>query len=188
MLRGIHKPISLEGAKCSIESGMVKLAGKHGTSELSCPDFINCELKDGSINIVMKELGELSKTQKALAGTFKANLVSWIKGVQHNHEKTVIFTGTGSSVKVVQSNNDPKLKGLSMRLGKSHIVEKDIPEGITCTVVSADIRETRLQVTGISAAMVGQFAAELCIKNPYKGGIHAWIAGKEIPLRGGKSG
>lgn len=174
MLRGITKPIPLDGVSCNINTESVDVSGKHGMSSVMRPDFIKCTVSDGSIMLEVPTV--LTKSQKAMAGSFKANLVASMKGVRSLHERTVIFTGTGASVKVVGSQ-------LAMRIGKSHPVDKEIPSGVTCKVESSDIRETRLKVTGTDAALIGQFASELCVKNPYKGGIHIWVEGKEVPLR-----
>ena len=184
MLRSLNRPIDLHGATCSINIGTLSLTGKHGSSEYKFPEYIDCKVENSSIVLQIKS--ELSKKQRAMAGSFKAGLISLIKGLQFKHERVVIFTGTGCSVKVA-AGDTTKAK-LNMRVGKSHPVEKEIPDHITCVVESSDIRETKLKVSGVDAAAVGQFASELCIHNPYKGGIHAWIEGNEIPVKEGKSG
>lgn len=188
MLRSLSKPIELGSAKLELTAGTVQISGKHGTITMECPRFLEVTQVDNTV--VVKPLKSLTvKTERAMAGSFKANLMLNIKGVNELHNKFVIFTGTGCSVKEATITQDGvSCSGLQMRIGKSHIVERRIPDGLICKVESSDIRETRLRVSGIDLALVGQFASELRVKNAYKGGIHAWVEGKEIPLKEGKSG
>lgn len=182
MFRTISRSIPLNGAQFKVEGNQCTVTGKYGALHIDMLDYIKVSPnQEGQLSIELDKLS-LNNGQKARVGCFKALLMSSIKGVQEMHSRVVIFTGTGSSVKVVGQT-------LQMRIGKSHIVEKIIVPGIECKVESADIRETRLRVSGIDAAKVGQFAAELCtVKNPYKGGIHIFIDGHQIPLREGKRG
>lgn len=189
MLRSLLKPISLGGAKLEILGQNVTISGKYGTIEILMPSFLELALLPNAF-VSIKNLKALTiKSERALAGSFKANLMLSIKGVNELHSKIVIFTGTGSSVKEgIVDQDGIQHPGLHMRLGKSHIVERVIPAGLTCKVESSDIRETRLRVSGISLPLVGRFASQLCVKNAYKGGIHVWVEGKEIPIKEGKSG
>ena len=189
MLRSLLKPMSLGGAKLEIIAQNITMSGKHGTISMPIPSFLELMFLPNDF-IVIKTLKALTvKSERALAGSFKANLMLNIKGVNELHSKIVIFTGTGSSVKEGMVGQDGvDHAGLHMRLGKSHIVERVIPAGLICKVESSDIRETRLRVSGTDLSLVGRFASQLCVKNAYKGGIHVWVEGKEIPIKEGKSG
>jgi large subunit ribosomal protein L6 len=118
---------------------------------------------------------------KAMAGTFVALLKQSIIGVTSGHSRVVIVTGTGSNIKVAQDR-------LVMKLGKSHPIEKLIPQGISCAIESSDIRQTRLRINGIDEQKVGQFASELRIRRAYAGGIHAWVEGDISMIKKRKGG
>lgn len=188
MLRSLSKAIQLNDAKCELVGGLLNISGKHGKMTLKCPNFL--ELIIDSKTIIINPLKNLTvKQDRAMAGTFKANLMLSIKGVNELHSKVVIFSGTGSSVKEGQVNQDgANVNGLLMRVGKSHIVERAIPDGLSCKVESSDIRETKLRVSGIDLTLVGRFASQLVIRRAYKGGVRAEIEGQAIPVKEGKSG
>jgi large subunit ribosomal protein L6 len=185
MLRNFNRPIKVNGFTCKKDEGKevskITFTGKNGSLQLDVPNYINFSIeKDEIVLGLNRDL--VSNQEKAMTGTVKALTMSYIKGVTEFHSRIVIFTGTGCNVKVVGDK-------LVMKIGKSHLVERVIPQGINCAIASSDIKETKLKVHGIDACAVGQFSKELCdlVKNRYKGGIHIWIEGKEVPLKEGKN-
>ena len=169
MLRGVNKPITLGNVKCELTDGTVLMVGKLGTLSVLRPKFLDCTMEETGLVVNIRE-SNLPKNRLAMTGTFIAQIKQAIIGVDTGHKRLVIFTGTGSNVKIVQDK-------LVMKLGKSHPIEKEIPSGIQCSIRSADIRQTKLQVFGTNEQQVGQFAAELRIRRAYSGGIHAWVEG-----------
>jgi len=88
-----------------------------------------------------------------------------VKGVTEGYSKSLTVSGVGYKV-------EAKGNKLVMNIGFSHVVNVDVPEGLTVTCPSV----TEIVVSGISKEKVGQFAADIkAIKpvEPYHGyGIH----------------
>jgi len=181
MLRNFNRPIKLNGFTCEKAGSKVTFTGKNGSMDLEVPNYIDFTIENGEVTLKVNRDFQ-SNQEKAMTGTIKALTMSYIKGVTEFHSRIVIFTGTGCNVKVIDGK-------LVMKIGKSHLVERVIPEGVNCAIHSSDIKETKLKIHGIDACSVGQFSKELCdlVKNRYKGGIHIWIEGKEVPLKEGKN-
>ena len=102
---------------------------------------------------------------KAKHGLYRALLADMVKGVTEGYSKSLTVSGVGYKVEV-------KANKLVMNIGFSHVVNVDIPEGLTVTCPTI----TEIVVSGISKERVGQFAADIkAIKpvEPYHGyGIH----------------
>lgn len=180
MLRSIGKEIPLNSVTLSEnQDSSIEVIGKLGKIKLVKPKFLDVVHSKESVVVSIKE--GILRNEMAMAGTFVAILKQSILGVTSGHSRVVIVTGTGSNVKVVQDK-------LLMRLGKSHPVEKNIPNGVTCVVESSDIRQTRLRISGVNEQQVGQFASELRIKRAYAGGIHAWVEGDLSMIKKRKGG
>jgi large subunit ribosomal protein L6 len=114
----------------------------------------------------------------ALHGTTRANLANMVTGVSVGFKKTLEIVGTG-----YRANMDGKK--LVLQLGYSHPVEFPSPEGITLVAETP----TKVTITGIDRALVGQVAANIREKRPpepYKGkGIK--YEGERIRRKAGKS-
>lgn len=184
MIRNLEKPIQFN-KDISVKSGesCLSFSGPKGNLELPVlSPYLKVEINDSSLHLTTSEsLISMSNKDRALIGTIRALIKNCLKGVLEAHKKTVLFTGTGVSVQIAQNQ-------LNMKIGKSHIVVKDIPNHISCTTKASDIKTVSLTIEGSDKAVVGQFARELCdlSKNKYKGGVHIWIVGKEPKLKEGK--
>ncbi len=87
-----------------------------------------------------------------------------VKGVSEGFEKQLEVIGTGYSVAL-------KGNSLAMRVGYSHLVELQVPEGLTVEVRQA-ANPGRLTIRGADKQAVGQFSAEVRSvrpPEPYKG-------------------
>jgi large subunit ribosomal protein L6 len=108
----------------------------------------------------------------------RANLANMVTGVSAGFKKTLEIVGTGYRAQMDG-------KKLVLQLGYSHPVEFPAPEGITFAAETP----TRLVVSGIDRALVGQVAANIREKRPpepYKGkGIK--YEGERIRRKAGKS-
>lgn len=96
----------------------------------------------------------------AIWGTTRANIANMIQGVSEGWTRALELHGVGFKMEV-------KGKKVVMRLGFSHMIEYDIPEGI-----DASIEGNVLTISGISKQLVGQVAAEIRgfkKPEPYKG-------------------
>ena len=172
MLRNLGKEIEIGTANVTVDGLVATFSDKLGQISVQIPDSAQCVVVQNAIKVTANQVAG----QMAMIGTFIALVKQSIVGVTSGHSRIVNFTGTGASVKI--SNGF-----LEMKLGKSHTIFKQIPEGIKCNIESSDIRQTRLKVFGISNQQVGQFASELRIKRVYKGGIHAWVDGDKVFIK-----
>ena len=128
---------------------------------------VTVEIEDGN-----------ERTIGALHGTTRANLANMVTGVTQGFKKTLEIVGTG-----YRANMDGKK--LVLQLGYSHPVVFPAPEGITLAAET----QTKVTITGIDRALVGQVAANIREKRPpepYKGkGIK--YEGERIRRKAGKS-
>ena len=133
--------------------------------------------QEGTQVTVLLENGSL-KTHNALHGTTRANLANMVTGVSQGFKKTLEIVGTGYRAAMDG-------KKLVLQLGYSHPVEFPAPEGITLAIEGP----TKVHITGIDRALVGQVAANIREKRPpepYKGkGIK--YEGERIRRKAGKS-
>lgn len=172
--RKLNKSVQLNDVTASVNSNVLQLSGKHGTMSHKIPESINVNLEQNVMNFTKTR--EILSDDKKFIGTFISLLNSSIIGVKEMHESKIIFKGTGVSLKI--ENNQ-----LEMKLGKSHKVYKDILTGLTCTIISSDVKHSVLSVKGVDKGLVTRFASELRIKRAYKGGVHVFIEGKEPRLK-----
>ena len=97
---------------------------------------------------------------KALWGTYASHITNMMQGVNTPYEKKLILEGVGFKSEV-------KGDKLVLALGFSHLVEIEIPKGLTVTA-----EKNNIAVSGIDKELVGQFAAKTRMKKkaePYKG-------------------
>jgi large subunit ribosomal protein L6 len=100
-------------------------------------------------------------TRNPAFGTMRAQINNMVTGVTAGFSKTLEIVGTG-----YRAQQDGKKVVLA--LGFSHPIVVDPPEGITVKVEAP----TRLSVSGIDKALVGQVAADIRgyrPPEPYKG-------------------
>ncbi len=126
------------------------------------------ELKTQISNRVKIEVAEnqvistpVDKEQdSAIWGTTRANIANMILGVSQGWTRALELHGVGFRM-------DVKGKKLVMRLGFSHQIEYDLPEGIEATIDG-----NLLTISGIDKQLVGQVTAEIRAfkkPEPYKG-------------------
>ncbi len=98
---------------------------------------------------------------KSLHGTTRAVFSNMVEGVSNGFTKTLVIEGVGYRASV-------KGNTLVVNAGYSHLVEMEIPAGLTVTCTTP----TEITITGIDRQLVGQFAAEVRLvrkPEPYKG-------------------
>ena len=154
------KPVMIPaGVSVEIAAGNnVTVKGPKGTLTYAFhPDMI---LKmDG--NVVTVERPDEEHLHKSLHGLTRTLLNNMIEGVSKGYSKELEVNGTGYRA-------EKKGNQLVMRLGFSHEVFMDAPEGIVIEVPTPN----QIIVKGIDKQVVGQFAAEVRGKRPpepYKG-------------------
>jgi Ribosomal protein L6 len=98
-------------------------------------------------------------------GTTRSNLQQKVLGVTEGHSAILRLVGVGYRAMI---ENDGRL--LSMKLGFSHNIELEVPEGVKCTVPSP----TRILLEGCNKSKVRQFASKIRawrVPEPYKGKV-----------------
>ena len=154
----------------------VTVKGPKGSLAMTLVHGIDLTQEGNVVTLVIVD--GTDRTHGALHGTMRANLANMIKGVHEGFKKTLEIVGTG-----YRANMDGKK--LVLQLGYSHPVEFPAPEGITLATEGP----TKVHITGIDRALVGQVAANIREKRPpepYKGkGIK--YEGERIRRKAGKS-
>lgn len=152
------KPIAIpEKTEVTVSEDLVTVKGPLGELQLVIKPYVEVKVADGKV--VVEPLGETIQ-HRAFWGTYASEISSMVDGVNKLFEKKLIIEGVGFKAEVQGSD-------LVLNIGFSHQVKVAIPEGINCTV-----EKGKINVTGISKEVVGQFAAEVRSKKkpePYKG-------------------
>jgi large subunit ribosomal protein L6 len=165
-----------EGVSVDAEGRTVTVKGPKGTLAMDLAPGITLT-REGSTAQVVIVNGD-DRAYGAIHGTMRAVLNNLIQGVSAGFKKTLEITGTG-----YRANMDGK--NLVLQLGYSHPVHFPAPEGITLATEGT----TKVVVSGIDRALVGQVAANIREKRPpepYKGkGIK--YEGERIRRKAGKS-
>lgn len=92
------------------------------------------------------------KQQRAMWGTTRALINNAIIGVSDGYKTYLRLVGVG--YRGVLENNG---KTLSLKLGYSHPIQMDLPEGVTCTVPAPN----RIVLQGVNKQHVTEFAAKI---------------------------
>ena len=178
MSRIAKLPVKLpQGVNATIAAGAVTVKGAKGSMTLTLAQGVTVAQKDQTL--VVSIAGAAATNERiAAAGAARANLANMVTGVSAGFKKTLEIVGTGYRAQMDG-------KKLVLQLGYSHPVVFPAPEGITFATESP----TRLTVSGIDRALVGQIAANIREKRPpepYKGkGIK--YEGERIRRKAGKS-
>ena len=177
MSRVGKKVIALpQGVKVETQGRRVTVEGPKGTLSMQLAHGIGLTQAGNEVSLQIVDGTE--RTHNAIYGTMRANLANMVTGVSQGFKKTLEIVGTGYRAQMDG-------KKLVLQLGYSHPVEFPAPEGITLAAESP----TRVSVSGIDRALVGQVAANIREKRPpepYKGkGIK--YEGEYIRRKAGKS-
>jgi large subunit ribosomal protein L6 len=170
-------PIKIpDKVKVSLDGTAVRVEGPKGKMQVPFNPRVKVEVKDGNVLIARPDDERLSKSLHGLTRTLINNA---IKGVTQGFEDTLEITGVGYKAEV-------KGQKLSMALGFSHVVDFDLPAGISCDVE----KQTRVTLRGVDKHLVGMTAAKIRgirKTEPYKGkGIK--YAGEKVRRKVGKQG
>ncbi len=122
-----------------------------------------------------------NKNHRAMHGLYRALLHNMVVGVSEGFSKTLEMVGTGYNAKAIEGG-----KKLDIKIGFSHPVVIDAPEGISFETPT----QTTIVVKGADKQVVGNLAADIrAIRKPepYLGkGIK--YAGEHIRRKEGKTG
>ena len=154
------KPVAIPaGVEVKVAEGnLVTVKGAMGTltQQMHADMILNVE---GNVLTVSRPSDEAQ--HRALHGLTRTLINNMVEGVSKGYSKTLDVNGVGFRVEM-------KANKLVMRLGFSHEVIMEAPEGITVECPTPN----QIVVKGIDKQKVGQFAAEVRGKRPpepYKG-------------------
>ena len=154
------KPIVIPaGVTVSVAEGnVVTVKGPKGTlTQTMHPDML-IKVEGNEVSVNRPDDEHLHKSLHGLTRTLVANMV---EGVEKGYAKELDVNGVGFRVEM-------KANKLVMRLGFSHEVIMEAPEGITIECPTPN----KIIIKGIDKQAVGQFASEVRGKRPpepYKG-------------------
>ncbi|EKD47563.1 MAG: 50S ribosomal protein L6 [uncultured bacterium] len=146
------------GVEISTQGNAVVAKGPKGELRLEVFDVIhvNVDQETKKVQVTVDDI----ENNSAIWGTTRANIANMIIGVSEGWSKSLELQGVGFRMEV-------RGRKLVMRLGFSHEVEYNLPDGIEATVENAI-----LTIKGTDRQTVGQVTAEIrSIKEPepYKG-------------------
>ncbi len=171
------KPIAIPaGVEVKLDGNTVTVKGPKGT--LTQAVHPNMEVKIEGAEVTVARPDD-QKENRSLHGLTRSLIANMVEGVTEGFKKELEINGVGYRA---QMNG----KTLVLTIGYSHLVNMDIPEGLTCEVPSPN----KIIISGADKQAVGQFAAEVRKKRPpepYKGkGIK--YADEHIRRKEGKAG
>ena len=153
------KPITVPaGVTATIDGGQISVKGPKGTLAMPLRDEISYTLEDGGISVVPANETKRARAFWGMQRTMVQNLVT---GVSDGFTKKLLINGVGYRA-AAQGRN------LNLKLGYSHDVNINVPEGIE--VKTPD--NTTVEISGTDKQKVGQLAAEIRQwrkPEPYKG-------------------
>jgi large subunit ribosomal protein L6 len=153
------RPVSIpSGVTADIADGTLSVKGPKGTLTIGLADEVTYKVEDGGISV---QPANDSKAARAFWGMQRTMVQNLITGVTTGFTKKLIINGVGYRAAA-------QGKVLNLKLGYSHDVNIDVPEGLE--VKTPD--NTTVEISGADKQKVGQLAAEVRRwrkPEPYKG-------------------
>jgi len=153
------KPVAIpSGVTASIDGGVLSVKGPKGTLSLNMREEISYTVEADGISV---QPANDTKRARAFWGMQRTLVQNLVTGVSDGFTKKLLITGVGYRA-------DAKGKVLNLKLGYSHDVNIDVPEGLE--VKTPD--NTTVEISGSDKQKVGQLAAEIRRwrkPEPYKG-------------------
>lgn len=177
MSRVGHTPIEVpQGVKVEIDdTGQVTVTGPGGELSQRFSRQMTIEVGEGEITVARPSD---EREHRALHGLTRSLLANMVVGVTEGFEKRLEIQGVGYRAEETGA-------GLTLRLGYSHDVNYEAPEGVELSVED----DTLIIVRGADKQAVGQVAAEIRALRPvepYKGkGIR--YLGEHVRIKPGKA-
>lgn len=164
------------GAKVSLEGGVFSAEGPKGKVTQAIVEGIEVVIGDGQVKVSRPDD---TGPSRAKHGLVRALLQNAVTGVSEGFKKELELVGVGYRAEVSGT-------AIQFRLGYSHPVVFDIPEGISVEIE----RNSLISIFGADRQQVGQVAAEIrALRKPdaYKGkGLR--YKGERLRLKVGKAG
>ena len=153
------KPVPVPaGVTAAIEGKTLSVKGPKGTLSIGLADEVVYAVEDGKISV---QPANSTKRARSFWGMQRTMVQNLITGVTEGYTKTLQITGVGYRAAA-------QGKVLNLKLGYSHDVNIDVPEGLE--VKTPD--NTTVEISGADKQKVGQLAAEVRRwrkPEPYKG-------------------
>ena len=157
MSRIAKDPVLLpDSVTTSVDGQSITLKGPKGEMILSVHETVQFHVEEKQIQIKWT-----NEESRAMAGTMRALLNNYVKGVSEGFEKKIKLNGVGYRAKV-------QGKKITFTLGFSHPVEYSLPD----TVEAKQDSQTELSVSSCNKQLLGQVCAEIRSfrpPEPYKG-------------------
>jgi large subunit ribosomal protein L6 len=144
-----NKPIIVsEKVHISLSNSTIIVKGPKGQLTYTFNPDIKVELKGHELHVTRPSD---DKAHRSLHGTTRALINNMVNGVVQGFEKRLDINGVGYRASLKGSNT------LVVSAGYSHLIEKEIPSGLTVEVPTP----TEIRINGMDKQLVGQFAAEV---------------------------
>ena len=169
-------PVAIaDKVKVSVDGSTVTVEGPKGSLTKTFTPDVAITVEENEVKVAPANETRLAK---AMYGTARSIINGMVEGVTNGFSKDVEISGVGFQANL-------KGKVLNLKLGYSHDINYDIPEGVTIAVDGG----TKLKVQGIDKQLVGQAAASIKSfypMEPYKGkGVR--IVGEFVRRKEGKT-
>ncbi len=176
MSRTGKKPVALpDKVKVRIDGNKVLVEGPGGKQSVELNSYVTIKIEASQLVVTRKDD---TPDSRRLHGMVRALIQNAVLGVSEGFKRNLEIEGVGYRAEVKGSD-------LNMSLGYSHPIVFAIPAGIKVAVE----KQTRIQLTGVDKALIGQVAANIRSfrpPEPYKGkGIR--YEGEVIQRKEGKS-
>jgi large subunit ribosomal protein L6 len=152
-------PIALpKGVDVSVDAGQISVKGGLGTLVQPVNSLVTVKNEAGRLLFAP---ANDSPQANAMSGTLRALVANMVSGVSKGFEKRLSLVGVGFRAQAAGSK-------LTLQVGYSHPVSKDMPEGIKVECPT----QTEIVIKGANRQVVGQVAAEVRAfrpPEPYKG-------------------
>jgi large subunit ribosomal protein L6 len=160
-----------KGVDVALSAEQITIKGANGTLSRPMHALVKVSSDDGKLSFVP---ANDSAAADAMSGTMRALVANMVGGVSKGFEKKLNLVGVGFRA-AAQGQK------LSLQIGFSHPVVKDMPAGVKVATPT----QTEIVISGADRQAVGQLAAEVRAfrpPEPYKGkGIR--YAGERVVLK-----
>ncbi len=152
-------PVALpKGVDVAITADQITVKGANGTLNQSLNGLVTITNDAGTLKFAP---ANDSAAADAMSGTVRALVANMVGGVSKGFEKRLSLVGVGFRAAAAGQK-------LTLQIGFSHPVIKDMPEGIKVATPT----QTEIVISGADRQTVGQLAAEVRAfrpPEPYKG-------------------
>jgi large subunit ribosomal protein L6 len=152
-------PVALpKGVDVAITADQITVKGANGTLQQALNGLVTITNDAGTLKFAP---ANDSAAADAMSGTVRALVANMVGGVSKGFEKRLSLVGVGFRAAAAGQK-------LTLQIGFSHPVVKDMPEGIKVATPT----QTEIVISGADRQTVGQVAAEVRAfrpPEPYKG-------------------